>query len=190
MFCSVVCYDETFCHFIASYQNRVYFTTFRKQAAVSFCFSAENVVRTKENNVMAKVDITWINGQRYLAVDSSNHSVILSPPNDVGMKPGEMLLVSLATCTAYDVVKIVQKQRATLHRLEIEVTGEQQPDPPWPYTAIHLHFNVKAEKLSQTQLERAIDISMNQYCSVRASLSPNVSVTFKADLETVGGVEG
>lgn len=133
---------------------------------------------------MAKVDITWINEQRYLAVDSSNHSVILSPPNDVGMKPSEMILVSLATCSAYDVVKIVQKQRATLHKLDIEVTAEQQSDPPWPYTAIHLTFRVKADSLSQAQLERAIDLSMNQYCSVRATLSPDVKVTFTADLES------
>jgi putative redox protein len=132
---------------------------------------------------MAHIDITWINEQRYLAVDSSNHSVILSPPNDVGMKPAEMILVSLATCSAYDVVKIVQKQRATLEKMTVEVDGEQATDPPWPYTHINLKFTVKAQKLTQAQLERAIDLSMNQYCSVRATLSPEVKVTFEAILE-------
>ncbi len=133
---------------------------------------------------MASVDITWINEQRYLAVDSSNHSVVLSPPNDVGMKPTEMLLVALATCSAYDVVNIIQKQRARLERLAVHVEGEQKPDPPWMYTKIHLHFKAVATNLKQEQLTRAIELSMNQYCSVRATISSEVQVTFQADLET------
>lgn len=133
---------------------------------------------------MANVDITWVNEQRYVAVDSSNHSVVLSPPNDIGMKPSEMLLVSLATCTAYDVVKIVQKQRAQLERLAIHVNGEQSSEPPWAYTHIHLQFRVKAGNLTQEKLEKAIDLSMNSYCSVRATLSPDVQVTFEVELET------
>lgn len=133
---------------------------------------------------MPHVDITWINEQRYLAVDSSNHSVILSPPNDIGMKPTEMLLVAVATCSAYDVVKILGKQRVNLDRLSISVDGEQQSEAPWSYTHINLHFKVKADKLSQNQLEKAIDLSLNQYCSVRASLSPDVNVTFETEIET------
>lgn len=132
---------------------------------------------------MAHVDITWIEEQRYLAVDSSNHSVVLSPPNDVGMKPSEMLLVALATCTAYDVVKIVQKQRAQLERLSIHVSSEQMAEAPWAYTHIHLLFKVKAGNLTQEKLLKAIDLSMNNYCSVRATLSPSVAVTFEADVE-------
>lgn len=133
---------------------------------------------------MASVDITWINEQRYLAVDSSNHSVVLSPPNDVGMKPSEMLLVALATCSAYDVVNIIQKQRANLEKLAVHVESEQKPDPPWMYTKIHLHFKAVATNLKHEQLTRAIELSMNQYCSVRATISPEVQVTFEADLAT------
>lgn len=129
------------------------------------------------------VEITWINEQRYMAVDSSNHSVILSPPNNVGMKPSEMLLVSLATCSAYDVVKILQKQNANLERLHIQVSGEQASEAPWAYQHITLKWNIKAGKLSQKQLDRAIDLSMNKYCSVRATLSPDVKITVETVIE-------
>jgi putative redox protein len=127
---------------------------------------------------MAHVDITWINEQRYLAVDSSNHAVVLSPPNDVGMKPSEMLLVALATCSAYDVVNIIKKKRATLERMTIHVDAEQATEAPWAYQRIHLSFDVTATKLTQVQLEQAIELSMNQYCSVRATLSSAVQVTY------------
>jgi putative redox protein len=132
---------------------------------------------------MANVEITWINEQRYLAVDSSNHSVILSPPNDVGMKPSEMLLVSLATCTAYDVVKILQKQRVTLERMSIQVSSEQASDPPWKYQRIHLQFSIVADNVTAEKVDKAIDLSMNQYCSVRATLATDVEVTFASEVQ-------
>jgi putative redox protein len=133
---------------------------------------------------MAHVDITWVGEHRYVAVDSSNHSVVLSPPNDIGMKPSEMLLVALATCSGYDVVNIIKKKRITLERMNIHVEAEQASEAPWAYQRIHLTFDVAADKLTQPQLEQAIELSMNQYCSVRATLSPEVQVTFETKLAT------
>lgn len=132
---------------------------------------------------MAKVELTWINAQRYLAVDSTGHSVVLSAPNDIGVKPSETLLIALAACSAHDVVEIINKQRVPLERMAITVTGEQASDPPWAYQRIHLHFRVQASQLRQAQLERAIDLSLNKYCSVRASLSPDIAVTFTAEIQ-------
>ena len=131
---------------------------------------------------MAEVDLVWVGEHRYLAVDSSKHSVILSPPNDIGMKPSEMLLVSLAACTTHDIINILQKQRINLERFQIHVTAEQASEPPWKYQHIHLHFTLKGAGLKHAQVERAIDLSMNQYCSVRASLAPDIPVTSEIEL--------
>lgn len=132
---------------------------------------------------MAHVEVTWINEHRYLAVDSTNHTVVLSPPNDIGIKPSEGLLIALAACTMHDVIEIIQKQRARLDRLVITVEGEQAPDPPWAYQHINLRFQVTAARLRQEQLERAVDLALNKYCSVRASLSPEIAVTFETELQ-------
>ena len=57
-----------------------------------------------------------------------------------GAKPSDLLPLSLAACTAYDVVVILRKQRQTLRALEVLTTSEQEPDPPWTFVRIHQHF--------------------------------------------------
>lgn len=132
---------------------------------------------------MAQIDLTWVEQQRFIGVDSAGHRMVLSPPSDVGVKPSETLLIALAACAAHDVVEILHKQRAGLVRLAVHVTADQAPDPPWAYQRIHLRFEVAAEATTQERLERAIDLALNKYCSVRASLSPDITVAFTAELQ-------
>lgn len=132
---------------------------------------------------MAHIDLTWIEQQRFRGEDSAGHSIILSPPDDIGVKPSETLLIALAACASHDVVEILNKQRAGLARLAVRVRAEQAPEPPWAYQRIDLHFQIQAEATTPTRLERAIDLALNKYCSVRASLSPDIVVTFSAELE-------
>lgn len=131
---------------------------------------------------MAQIELTWIEKQRFVGVDSTSHSVVLSSGDDIGVRPSETLLIALAACSAHDVVEILGKQRARLRRLAVTVSGEQAPDPPWPFQRIHLSFRVDAEDVRQEQLNRAVDLSLNKYCSVRASLAPSVAVTFEVTL--------
>lgn len=131
---------------------------------------------------MGRIQLTWVEGQRYLGVDSTNHSVVLSGGDDVGVRPSEALLLALAGCSAYDVVEIIRKQRAELRRLRVVVTGEQAPDPPWPYRRIHLRYEVVAAGSTVERVTRAADLALNTYCSVRASLSPEIDVTFEVAL--------
>lgn len=139
---------------------------------------------------MATVEVTWIAEKRFVGVDSTSHAVVLSGGNDIGVKPSDTLLIALAACAAYDVVDIVKKQRARLDRMIVTASGEQAPDPPWSYQRIHLHFSVAASGLRSDQLERAVDLSLNKYCSVRASLNPDIALTFDVALREPGQVEG
>jgi len=130
---------------------------------------------------MAQIELTWIDQHRFLGVDSTGHGVVLSSPNDVGVKPSDTLLIALAACVAYDVVSILHKQRGRLARLAARVSGEQAAEAPWAYQRIHLRFEVLAG-VQRAQLDRAIDLALNKYCSVRASLSPDIAVTWEAEL--------
>ena len=131
---------------------------------------------------MAQIELTWIEQQRFLGVDSTGHTVVLSPGNDIGVKPAETLLIALAACTAHDVVEILHKQRAHLEQLRVQVAGEQTAEPPWAYEHIRLVFHVTAADLRPAQLEHAVDLALNKYCSVRASLATAIDVTFAIEL--------
>jgi putative redox protein len=65
----------------------------------------------------------------------------------------------------------------------VHVAAEQAPDPPWAYRRIDLRFQVLAEGVTLDRLERAIDLALNKYCSVRASLASDIVVTFAAELQ-------
>ena len=132
---------------------------------------------------MTEVHVTWLNEKNFIATDSTQHSAVLSPPGGIGVKPSEGLLLALASSASDDVVEIIAKQRATLLALNVSITAEQNSEPPWKFQRIHLRFNARAEKLKAEQFQRAVDLALNKYCSVRASLHPDVDISFEASLE-------
>lgn len=128
---------------------------------------------------MAEVNLTWVQKHQFVATDSTNHSVVISSASDgVGMKPSELLLVSLASCTGYDVVNILQKKRARLIDLRVKVTGEQDSNPPWCFQNIHIHYEVVGIGLDPKAVEQAIMLSEEKYCSVSATLRRGVDITW------------
>ena len=131
---------------------------------------------------MAHIDLTWIAEQRFLGVDSGGHSIVLSAANDIGVKPAETLLIALAACSAYDVVAIIEKRRVRLEQLAVHVRGQQAEQPPFQFTRIHLRYTATAPGLRTEHFQRAVDLALNKYCAVRASLSPTIAITFEAVL--------
>jgi putative redox protein len=90
-------------------------------------------------------------------------------PEGPGAKPSDLLPLSLAACTVYDVVVILRKQRQDLRGLEVRVTSEQDEDPPWTFRAIHMHFLVRGA-VDDRKVARAIELSESKSCSVAATL--------------------
>jgi putative redox protein len=133
---------------------------------------------------VGQVNVKWVEDKQFIGTDSTNHSVVISSPADgIGMKPSDLLMVSLASCTAYDVVNILQKRRKQITDLHIQVEGEQAPDPPWAFQKIHIHYVVGGIGLSDAEVEKAIKLSKDKYCSVSATLAQAVDLTF--DFEVV-----
>ena len=131
---------------------------------------------------MAKqTSITWLKKRQFVGTDGSKHSVVMSSQdeeNGVGMSPSQLLLVSLGGCTAYDVVNILEKKREVLTGLEIQVTAEQDPDPPWTYRKIHIGYVLRGKGLSEKAVRDAIELSEEKYCSVAATLRGNAEITY------------
>lgn len=128
---------------------------------------------------MSQVRVKWLSGgMTFVGTDSTNHSVVISTPGDgVGMKPSELLLVAIGSCTAVDVVNILEKKRTPLQSLEILVDGDQQQEPPWTFRKIKIHYRLKGDGLTEKAVEQAIQLSEEKYCSVSATVRDTAEIT-------------
>ena len=132
---------------------------------------------------MANATVKWIGSRTFVGIDSGNHSVVLSTSaDDVGMKPSELLLVALASCTAVDVVDILQKKRIDLKSVTIRISGEQDVEPPWAYNKIHLIYSLSGAGLDAAAAEQAIQLSEEKYCSVAATVSGKAAITWEYEI--------
>ncbi len=135
---------------------------------------------------MSQAVVKWLQKKQFVGIDSSKHSVVLSaqdPDNGVGGKPADMLLVALGGCVAVDVVDILAKKRTPLTALEIEVTGEQDPEPPWAFRRIHLHFRLRGAGLTPASVEHTIELAESKYCSVSATVRGVAEISWDYSLE-------
>ena len=136
---------------------------------------------------MGTATVKWIGGKKFVGVDSTQHSVVLSTPDEgIGIKPSELLLIAVASCSAVDVVEILSKKRMPLTFLEISSTGEQDQDPPWTFRKIHLHFKVAGNNLTEQAVSQAIHLSEEKYCSVAATLRATTNITTNFEIITEG----
>jgi len=131
---------------------------------------------------MASANVRWIGGKQFVGIDSTNHSVVLSTPDEgVGMKPSELLLVALCSCTAVDVVEILSKKRQNLTALNISASAEQDADPPWTFRKIHLKYSLRGD-LTEAAVKQAVSLSEGQYCSVSATLRGTAEITYEIEI--------
>lgn len=134
---------------------------------------------------MAQVTVTWLQNLQFVGTDSTKHSVVLSgagPEDGVGMKPSELLLISLGACTAYDVVNILRKKREKIQDVRVSVDGEQNTEAPWAFRKIHLHYEISGRGLAPEVVEQAIKLSEEKYCSVAATLRAGVEISYDYEI--------
>jgi putative redox protein len=142
---------------------------------------------------MSNVAIKWTgeDSQMFVGRDSFGHVVISgSWPRDEdeswqewkGLKPSDMLLLSLASCSGYDVVMILGRQRQNLTGLYVDVNGQQAAQPPYAFTDIHLHYTVKGEDLDPKKVAHAIELSEEKYCSVAATIRGVAKLTHSFEI--------
>lgn len=134
---------------------------------------------------MAHATLKWLQDKQFVGIDSSRHSVVLSTQdeaNGVGVRPAEMLLIALAACTAVDVVEILAKKRTPPSAMEIEVSGEQDAEPPWAFRRIHLLYRLRGPRLTRGSVEQAIRLSEEKYCSVAATVRGVAEITWACEI--------
>ncbi len=137
---------------------------------------------------MGQLVLKWAGGdtQMFIGRDSGGHVVVTGHWTKEGdeawtdwtaVKPSDLLVLSLAACSGYDVVMIMKRQRQKLSDLCITADAEQASDPPYAFTHIHLHYVVSGHDLDPKKVERAITLSQERYCSVAATIRGVTEIT-------------
>ena len=111
----------------------------------------------------------------FTAVANSGYVVHLdtkAPADEVsrGASPMELLMISLAGCTAMDVVSILRKKRQNLTGFEIRIHGDRATDHPKVFTDFELEYVVRGVDIDPAAVERSIQLSTENYCSAHAML--------------------
>jgi putative redox protein len=129
------------------------------------------------------VELAWRRELVFAGGTAGRPAVVLDGNAVEGPSPMEALLLALAGCTGADVVSILKKKRADLRAFRVEVVGERRDEHPKRYTAITLRYHVSAPGLGEVHARRAIDLSLEKYCSVTHSLASDIAVRYELLLE-------
>jgi len=129
-----------------------------------------------------KVRLSWQQGLSFLGGEAEGPAILIDGDNAAGPGPMVTLLLAAASCTGSDVVVILERMRVPFTELEIEVSGVRREAEPRRYTSIHLDYHVGGAGADPAKVRRAIDLSLEKYCSVIHSLAPDIAITYALSL--------
>ena len=131
--------------------------------------------------------VTWKGKLTFEGVSDSGFPVRLDTDKEVGgdnngIRPMELMAISLAGCTAMDVISIMQKKRQDLRGLEIKINGVRSEEHPKVYREIKIRYIFKGKNLSEEACKRSIELSQEKYCSVSAMLSKVAKINYEWEI--------
>ncbi|MCK5575525.1 MAG: OsmC family protein [Sphingomonadales bacterium] len=135
-----------------------------------------------------KAHVQWAGDLTFLGYGASKHAVVMDGGENagglgVGTSPMEMLMLGAGGCACIDVVMILEKSRQKITDVSVEVSGSRADEPPRVFTDIHMSFLVKGRNLKDSQVARAVELSMTKYCSASQTLARACSVTHDYRIE-------
>ncbi len=132
---------------------------------------------------MIHAKVTYVKGMQFVGEPSSGHAVVMDADteaggHDSGPRPMEMLLMGAGGCTGMDVISILKKKRQHVTGLEIQVKGKKAEDFPKKFTEITIEFIIRGKNIAEEAVRRSIELSMNKYCSVKATLEGTAKIRY------------
>ena len=117
-----------------------------------------------------KATVKWVDNAMFLGESGSGHSVVMDGPEsaggrNMGIRPMEMLLLGMGGCATFDVIGILKKSRQQVVDCRVELNAERADAVPAVFTAIDVKFIVSGYKLKEKQVQRAVELSAEKYCS-------------------------
>lgn len=131
-----------------------------------------------------EASVVWDHGLSFTGTAGSGFEVALGGAREAGgdedgFRPLELMLISLAGCTAMDVILILKKQRQAVTGLEVKVHAERAAEHLKVFTAIEVEYIVRGRDIKEAGLEKAIELSETRYCSAQAMLAKVVPIRHK-----------
>jgi putative redox protein len=128
--------------------------------------------------------VKWLEGMSFVGESESGHAVVIDGAPEYGgrnrgMRPMEAVLLGAAACTAFDVVLILKKARQPIADCSVDADGERAATEPRVFTRIHLTYTVAGRGLDPKQVERAVLLSKDKYCSATLMLAKTAEITFE-----------
>ncbi len=140
------------------------------------------IVRVEEDTVVS-ASAVWTDSERFIGTASSGHAIVVDAGKDKsGNGPMELVLIGLCSCTATDIVSILQKKRQPFTAVEVRAEGDRASEPPMVYTNIKVHYRVKGN-VDRKAVEDAVRLSEEKYCSVSLMLQKTAKVTYDIEIE-------
>lgn len=128
------------------------------------------------------IEVRWDEALRFEATGRGGVPAVVDGAGDSGPSPMESLLIALGTCMGADVVDMLNKMRVPFDGLSVAVDGDRWPEPPRRYTAIRLVYRVTGvSDDAHAQLQRAVDLSREKYCSVWHTLRPDLDLSVRIE---------
>ena len=128
------------------------------------------------------VHAKWVEGDLFVGADRNGRPLLIGHDNQRepawnAVKPSDLLMLGMITCSGLDVVDILAKQHQHLSDFEILATGDQSDEPPYAFSKIQIEYVLRGDHLNPALVQRAVDLSENKYCSVMATVRPGCEVT-------------
>ncbi|MBF0520151.1 MAG: OsmC family protein [Nitrospirae bacterium] len=127
--------------------------------------------------------LTYVSGMKFVGEASSGHAIVVDGEREhggdnVGLRPSELLLIALGGCSAMDVISIMKKKKQHITSFEINVNGNKVDTHPKKFDKIVVEYVFKGKDISEEAVQRAVELSMTKYCSVKATLEGGVPIEY------------
>ncbi len=128
-----------------------------------------------------KARVKWAENRTFIGTSGTGHKFVFGTKEEDGSTPGpspmELVLIGTGGCSAYDVVSILEKGREPVEDVVVELDADRADATPAVFTRIHMHFIVKGHGVKAAKVERAIQLSVEKYCSASAMMAKTAEIT-------------
>jgi len=129
-----------------------------------------------------EIKVSWAGEAAFIGESGSGHKVVMDGPpegggRDLGPRPMEMLLLGTAACSSYDVISILKKSRQNVSDCNVVISADRAETEPKVFTKIHIHFKISGIDLKEKQVERAVSLSAEKYCSASIMLGATAEIS-------------
>ncbi len=139
---------------------------------------------------MLTAKVKWVEGFQFVGESGSGHAIVMDASPEAGkittgMTPMEMLLVATGGCSGMDVASVLKKKRQEVIDIQVSVSGEKAETHPQKFISIKLEYTVTGRNISEDAVKKAVELSMEKYCSVKATLEASAKIGYSYKIVNV-----